>query len=97
PMPDDPRPGTWRVEVVAPRYGDRVVRAFRVPRRPVAETTPEAAAPAEEPAPPAPETAAAPAEAGGNGAGPWPWIAGGIAAIAALGLLAWRLAARRRG
>jgi len=97
PMPDDPRPGTWRVEVVAPRYGDRVVRAFRVPRRPVAETTPEAAAPAEEPAPHTPETADAPAEADGDGAGPWPWIAGGIAAIAALGLLAWRLAARRRG
>jgi len=100
-MPEDPKPGAWRVEVVAPLYGDRVVREFRVPRRPVAETTPEPAAPAQKAVSPAPAAAdqatTAPAGGGDDGAGRWPWVAGSVVAIAALGLLGWRLAARRRG
>jgi hypothetical protein len=95
--------GTWRVEVVAPDYGDRVVKTFKVARKPApssaAAQAPSAGAPLveqpirEQSPAPAPATATAPAADDGTGA--WPWIAAGVGVVALAGA-ALLLARRRR-
>jgi hypothetical protein len=95
--------GTWRVEVVAPDYGDRVVKTFQVARKPApssaAAQAPSAGAPlvkqpvrAQSPMP-APATAAA--GAAGDGSSAWPWIVAG-AGVTVLAGAALLLARRRR-
>jgi LPXTG-motif cell wall-anchored protein len=93
--------GTWRVEVVAPDYGDRVVKTFKVARKPApgsaAAQAPSAGAPlVEQPVreqSPAPATATAPAADDGTNA--WPWVAAGVGVVALAGA-ALLLARRRR-
>ena len=101
-LPAKPRAGRWRVEVSAPDYGDRIVKAFTVARRarpvdaqaPAAPGAPLATEPVREQRPSAPRSAAAPAAGGESGGSPWVWVgaAGALAAVA-IGLLALR---RRR-
>jgi LPXTG-motif cell wall-anchored protein len=105
--PRQAKAGRWRVEVVAPDYGDRVVKTFTVARTPA--PTADAGGRAEAPTTGAPlvkqpvrETPAAAArtlddDAGSSGErSPWPWITAGIATALLAGAAVLLVRRRRR-
>jgi hypothetical protein len=102
--PAHPSAGRWHVEIVAPDSGDRVVKTFKVTKKPApaadAGTAPSAGAPlVEQPVretsqAPAPATATSPAA--DDSSGPWAWVAIGVGLLAIAGAALLLVRRRRR-